>query len=118
MSEILIARIEDLLGHPVRDPHGDPIPPVDGSPQRPNAVQLAAAAPGRQATIIRISDADPDLLRYFSRLGLRPDTQLTVRERRPFAAGTTVRISGQDSDIELGSSAADAIWVAGEPQMR
>lgn len=61
--------------------------------------------------ISRVSDADPALLRYFASLALTPNVELTVRDRPPFAAGTTVRVAGQDLDISLGVQASDALWV-------
>ena len=111
VSDKLIGRLDRKLGHPTRDPHGDPIPTPDGKPHLPEGTQLSAAAAGGTVAITRISDADPQMLRYFTQLGLAPDTRLTVRERRPYADVTTIRLHGPDRDIDLGASASDAIWV-------
>ncbi|TNB75710.1 metal-dependent transcriptional regulator [Arthrobacter sp. BB-1] len=110
-SEDLIARMDELLGHPSTDPHGDPIPTADGRVSRPEARQLTAAQPGQDVVICRVSDTDPKLLRYFSRLGLTPGSKLTIGQRKPFTAGTTVRMTGSGQDITLGTEAADAVWV-------
>ncbi|MCA4133201.1 metal-dependent transcriptional regulator [Arthrobacter sp. M4] len=111
VSDLMVDRIDRLLKHPSRDPHGDPIPPAVGTPAATVGFQLDQAKPGSQVTVTRISDEDPDMLRYFTELGLAPESRLTVRERRPYADVTTVRIHGQDSDIALGTTAAAAIWV-------
>jgi DtxR family Mn-dependent transcriptional regulator len=111
VSATMITRIDELLGHPVRDPHGDPIPSPDGQLRRPQGVRLAAVDPNRPLTITRISDADPDMLRYFTELGLAPDTRLTVLAHRPYADVTTIRLPDRDLDIDLGPSAAESIWV-------
>lgn len=111
VSATMITRIDELLGHPVRDPHGDPIPLPDGQLRRPQGVRLAAVDPNRPLTITRISDADPDMLRYFTELGLVPDTRLTVLAHRPYADVTTIRLPDRDLDIDLGPSAAESIWV-------
>jgi len=111
VSDKLIERIDRKLGHPARDPHGDPIPPPDGRPHLPVGTQLSAAEVGRTVAITRISDADPEMLRYFTELGLSPDTRLSVREHRPYADVTTIRLQGREQDIDLGASASDAIWV-------
>lgn len=111
VSDKLIERIDRQLGHPTRDPHGDPIPTPDGQPHLPAGTQLSAADPGGTVAITRISDADPEMLRYFTELGLAPDTKLAVRPHRPFADVTTIRLQGQDRDIDLGAPASDAIWV-------
>lgn len=111
VSDTMIKRIDELLEHPTRDPHGDPIPSPGGLPKPPEGVRLAAMDPDRPVTITRISDADPDMLRYFAELGLAPDTQLTVRAHRPYADITTIHLDDRAVDIDLGSSAAEAIWV-------
>lgn len=111
VSDTLIDRMDRKLGHPTRDPHGDPIPGSDGRPNMPKGTQLSAAAAGNTMAITRISDADPQMLRYFTELGLAPDTRLTVTEHRPYADVTTVRVHEPERDIDLGASASDAIWV-------
>lgn len=111
VSDKLIERMDRRLGYPTRDPHGDPIPTPDGNPHLPEGTQLSAAATGGTVAITRISDADPQMLRYFTELGLAPDTRLTVREHRPYADVTTIRLHRPDRDIDLGASASDAIWV-------
>ncbi|WP_455836942.1 metal-dependent transcriptional regulator [Pseudarthrobacter siccitolerans] len=112
VSEDLIARMDEQLGHPASDPHGDPIPTADGQISRPDALQLTQALPGRKAVIRRVADADPALLRYLSGLGLVPGTEVMVLEPKPFAAGTTVHTTtGPGQDITLGIKASDALWV-------
>ena len=107
VSDLMINRIDEQLGHPTRDPHGDPIPSADGRPHRPTATQLTNANPGQELTIARISDADPSMLRYFADIGLTPDTKLTVLQRRPYVDLTTVCLVGQTEEINLGSTATD-----------
>ena len=109
VSDRLIERIDERLGHPTRDPHGDPIPPANRQPSTPVGIQLPTAEIGRPLAITRISDADPQILRYFAELGLAPDTRLSIREHRPYADVTSIRVQGRD--LDLGASAADAIWV-------
>ncbi|PVZ60911.1 metal-dependent transcriptional regulator [Arthrobacter sp. H-02-3] len=118
VSDTLISRIDALLDHPVRDPHGDPIPAADGQSDRPDAIQLTAVEPGRTIRICRVSDADPARLRHFSRLGLTLDTEFTVVERRSFSAAMTVRVHGQGENIELGLPDSDAIWVVPGSRLR
>lgn len=111
VSDLMITRIDELLGHPTRDPHGDPIPSPGNLPHPPDGVRLAAADPHQLVRITRISDADPDMLRYFAELGLAPDTSLTVRAHRPYADITTIHLTDRAVEVDLGSSAAEAIWV-------
>ncbi|MBG6185626.1 Fe2+ transport system protein FeoA, partial [Arthrobacter sp. CAN_A214] len=64
-----------------------------------------------EVTVVRISDADPAMLRYFSDIGLTPDTQLTIQKQRPYTDATTITLPGQHENIDLGPTAANAIWV-------
>lgn len=85
LSDRLLDAIDAQLGHPVRDPHGDPIPASDGSVTRPDAVlatELPAAARGRVA---RISDRDPELLRRIEEAGVGLDDVVTAGELPPGA---------------------------------
>lgn len=109
VSETLVERIDAKLGHPDRDPHGDPIPSVDGAVPTPPAHQLSDFAAGQSGRVARISDFDPAMLRYFDSVGIALDTVITVVERRDFAGTIAVRIGEQI--VDLGDPAAQAIWV-------
>jgi DtxR family Mn-dependent transcriptional regulator len=110
VSDELVDRIDRRLGYPARDPHGDPIPTPDGIPRRPDAEPLLAAPTGVPLTVVRISDADPAILRYLGERGIGLDVTLTVDEHRAFAGDVTVRVSG--APIVIGATAAAAVWVA------
>ncbi len=69
-SDTLIDRIDALLGHPVADPHGDPIPAADGTLRRRPAVRLTRIVGPRR--VVRVSDADPDVLARCRALGIVP----------------------------------------------
>jgi DtxR family Mn-dependent transcriptional regulator len=109
VSETLVERIDTKLGHPDRDPHGDPIPSVDGAVPTPPARQLSDFQDGENGRVARISDFDPAMLRYFDSVGIALDTPITVIERRDFAGTIAVRIGEQT--LDLGSPAAEAIWL-------
>ncbi|MGH3561319.1 MAG: manganese-binding transcriptional regulator MntR [Mycobacterium sp.] len=114
VSERLIARIDAKLGFPQRDPHGDPIPASDGQVPTPPARQLWACRDGETGAVARISDADPEMLRYFDGVGISLDSQLRVLTRREFAGIISVAIDSADgthATVDLGSPAAQAIWV-------
>lgn len=110
-SDTMIERIDAALGHPIRDPHGDPIPSADGTPHRPDASQLTTAPTGQPLSVCRISDADPETLRHLSALGIILDTELTVDDHRAFAGELELRLAHTGARITLGRIAADAVWV-------
>lgn len=124
VSDVLIARIDARLGYPARDPHGDPIPTADGHVMRPRAVLLAGLTPGDRGTVVRISDADPDVLRYLDERGIGVDSPVEVVDAPPDAGSIVLRTAlahegseGPGSQtgpepIQLGMRAAEHVWVA------
>ncbi len=113
VSDLLVDRIDARLGHPTRDPHGDPIPARDGTVPQPPARPLPDLPAGAWA-VARISDADPDLLRFFDSVGVGLD--VVVHVLGP-ATGGDVRIRLGDRQLDLAPGAASAIWLvaAGAP---
>ncbi|MFY9765980.1 MAG: manganese-binding transcriptional regulator MntR [Mycobacterium sp.] len=114
VSDRLVARIDAKLGFPQRDPHGDPIPGSDGRVPTPPARQLWACHDGDTGTVARISDADPEMLRYFDSIGISLDSRLRVLTRREFAGMISVAVESADgapTTVDLGSPAAQAIWM-------
>ncbi len=111
VSDRLVDALEARLGHPERDPHGDPIPRRDGSVAAPPARQLHLAEPGERVRVARISDVDPQVLRYFDGLGIALDTELEVVDRRDFAGTVSLRLAGAQDPVEVGLAAAEAVWV-------
>ena len=110
-SDRMIDRIDDLLGHPAHDPHGDPIPTRDGHVDGPShAVRLGRATPGAYR-IVRISDDDPDELTRFQALGLTPGATISVG---PVEADR-VPVSTPDQSVDLPSARAEAIWMVPNP---
>ncbi|MGH1547672.1 metal-dependent transcriptional regulator [Leifsonia poae] len=112
VSDGLIDRLDRRLGYPDRDPHGDPIPTADGTPRRPDAVPLLSAPVGAAVAVVRISDADPAVLRQLAELKVGLDTVLTVEAARD---GDEVPVRVGDATVLLGAAAAAALWVAATP---
>ncbi|HOY83410.1 MAG TPA: metal-dependent transcriptional regulator [Rhodoglobus sp.] len=93
MSDRLLDAIDEELGRPARDPHGDPIPAADGTLVLPEAVVLAEAASGGR--VVRISDRDPLLLRHLAAEGIVLDAVVSAERR-----------------AQLGEEALASIWVS------
>lgn len=113
VSDLMIERIDAALGHPTRDPHGDPIPSAEGQFAPSSAQTLADLLPGSRGTVTRISDADPDMLRYFAHVGLGLDDDVEVLERREYAGIISVAwgTAAERRDVDLGLPAARAVWL-------
>ncbi len=94
LSDRLEERIDALLGHPTYDPHGDPIPPRSGPHDERWADPLTAAPTGSRFRIERVSDRDPEALRYLAGIGLRPGVLIDVGARTPFGGPLWVTVGG------------------------
>ena len=99
ISEELEQRIAAALGEPERDPHGDPIPRPDLSLARDDDLPLAELAPGRRAIVARVSDSDPEMLRYLAELRIGPGTELQMLGDEAFGGGVRVEIDGAEHGI-------------------
>jgi DtxR family Mn-dependent transcriptional regulator len=111
ISEDLEARIAAKLGNPTHDPHGDPIPDADLVVDEGVTRSLAELEPGARGRFVRISDSDPQMLRYLDERGVRLGDALEVVERQPFGGPLTVRFGGGGRDVILGGGLAAAMRV-------
>jgi DtxR family Mn-dependent transcriptional regulator len=91
LSEELEAKIDAELGFPTHDPHGDPIPDSELRVTSGDQRTLIDFEPGNRATIARVPDGDPELLRYLGELGLVPSSEVELVSFAPFGGPVTVR---------------------------
>jgi len=109
ISEDLEQLIADRLGHPKLDPHGDPIPTegfeIDERPTR----SLDELSPGSVGRFVRVSDSEPEMLRYLAEQGIALGDHLRVTGRQPF--GGPVFVSVGDREQPLGGDLARAMRI-------
>jgi DtxR family Mn-dependent transcriptional regulator len=94
VSDELIARMARALGEPSVDPHGAPIPTVEGDIDETELASLAEAAVGSEVVLRQVNDDNPALLRYLAEQGLTPGVRLRVTGRQPFNGPTIVDLAG------------------------
>ena len=94
LSEELEQLIAAKLGNPTIDPHGDPIPSADLELDEHPTRSLESLVPGDEATFVRVSDADPEMLRYLAGQGILPGGRIHVLERQPFGGPLLVSVDG------------------------
>lgn len=109
ISEDFERRIATAMGHPTRDPHGEPIPTADLKMPLDDTMPLSALRPGQTGTIKRVKASETELLRYLDGLGLRPGVQIEVKDHSPFDHNLTVKV-GRKS-IVLGLNITSRIFV-------
>ena len=99
ISERFESRIEEMLGHPSRDPHGHPIPTRDGTVDELPTRSLADLEAGDAAPIDHIADEDGELLDLLEQRGLLPGATVAVVETRPLDGLLVVAVDGTEQLI-------------------
>lgn len=118
VSDFMVDRIDAFLEFPTRDPHGDPIPAADGTVVILDATQLTAVGAGATVTVERISDSDPDLLKFFEEHGIVFGARLYVSAGAPYSDALNVQLVGAEGaaaespSVALGRAATDALYVS------
>lgn len=95
VSDRLVDRIDDYLGHPQTDPHGDPIPKSDGTVETAMGKALTEWPVGNTFRLVRVLEQSSEFLRFLTDSGLNLSAVGQVIEHAPFAATTTVQIDGR-----------------------
>jgi DtxR family transcriptional regulator, Mn-dependent transcriptional regulator len=109
LSEELEELIAAKLGDPTHDPHGDPIPTRDLTIEEGSSVSLQSLGVGMRGTFTRVSDSDPEMLRFLSERGIAPGEELEVEDKQPFDGPLFVRFG--DRVHVLGGALARAMRV-------
>lgn len=111
VSDDLIDRIDAFLGHPVHDPHGDPIPAADGAMRGvgESGIPLSSCQPGIRIRFVRVLNQGSEFLRYLSDTGLTIGMEGDVVENNREAEIVTSRFGGKS--ISMGHTAAEKLLV-------
>lgn len=110
ISEKLEERIAAALNHPEFDPHGDPIPALDGTMAVIDTTALSDMVAGDRARVARIpDDSNSELLRYLAGLGLVPGATVSIIEVAPFLGPLTIEVD--DGQKVVGRNLADLVLV-------
>lgn len=108
VSDRLIDRIDEMLGRPEVDPHGDPIPDAEGVVERQQYDTLLTCPLNKPMRVSRVSDQDRDFLQFIERHDLKPGAIVRVEERDP--AADSVRLKGA-REFTIGARAASKVLV-------
>lgn len=108
LSPEVEARIAERLGHPTRDPHGDPIPDEDGTVRDVRYPSLVEIPPGEGGVVDRVSDRRPEALRRLASLGMLPGTSVRVVAH---LSGRRVRVDLDGQERVLPRVLAQGVYV-------
>ncbi len=109
LSDDLEELIAAKLGHPTVDPHGDPIPSEEFELHEGETRGLDELAIGATGRFVRVSDSDPEMLRYLAEQGIALGDELEVIQRQPFGGPLFVRFG--ERTHALGDALTRAIRV-------
>jgi DtxR family transcriptional regulator, Mn-dependent transcriptional regulator len=109
VSDFLVDRIDQFLGHPAFDPHGDPIPKADGTVLAASQLSLTACPVNTKFTVQRVTEQAPDFLRYLQERGLVPNAEAQVVDRDSLSRVIIVRIN--DDQVTLSFDVGENIMV-------
>jgi DtxR family Mn-dependent transcriptional regulator len=110
VSERLIDRIDDMLGRPAVDPHGDPIPGPEGTLNRRADPDLMTSPVNTPLVVTRVTDQDADFLRFIEQRNLKPGQKLTIESRDPASDSVSIR-SESGLRTTIGARAASKVLV-------
>ena len=110
VSERLIERIDEMLGRPTHDPHGDPIPTSEGTLRADHFESLLTCPLGTPLRVTRVADQDPAFLQFIENNHLKPGEGVEVQARDTVADSVRVK-SGSRPALTIGARAASKLFV-------
>src|SRR5439155_2333929 len=114
LSEELEELIARKLGDPTRDPHGDPIPTRELRIEEGHTRSIQSLEPGVHGRFVRISDSDPEMLRYLAEQGIAPGDDFEIVDKQPFEGPVSARFGKHVHVLGGGLARAVRAEVAGE----
>jgi DtxR family Mn-dependent transcriptional regulator len=110
VSERLIDRIDEMLGRPSVDPHGDPIPGPEGKLASQSYSDLLSSPTNTPLLVTRVTDQDAKFLRFIEERNLKPGQRVAIVGRDAMSDSVTVR-SETGEEITIGTRAASKVLV-------
>lgn len=92
-SELLVNKLDDFLGNPTHDPHGDPIPTRQGELKKSNLILLNAVKPGIKVIMLGVVDHSPVFLKHLDKLGITLGMEIEVLEVNDFDGSLHVQLN-------------------------
>lgn len=110
-SSVLINRLDDFLGNPAFDPHGDPIPDQKGEITSRKKYLLCDMPVSFKGVVVGMIETAPVFLQYLDRLGIGPGAKLSIIERIPFDGSLEIKLN-EDRQLVISQEVAKNLYVA------
>lgn len=110
-SELMIRRLDEFLGFPKYDPHGDPIPTEDGHITVKQQVLLSELNPGQAGIVMGVKDSQPLFLQYLDKVGIYLGAKLKVTDKMEFDNSLEINID-QKKQLSISSEVSKNIFVS------
>ncbi len=110
LSDRVVERIDEMLGRPAYDPHGDPIPGADGVLREERLRPLSECSEGVYE-LVRVVREDPEYLTWLREQGLVPGAQVTLEMRDRLAGILLLKVRGGKTSFRIGEPAAGWLLV-------
>jgi DtxR family Mn-dependent transcriptional regulator len=109
-SPLLIQKLDEFLGFPKSDPHGEPIPDKNGKMAEVKQTILSAAAPKKKATLLAVKNDSPTFLKYLSKIGMKLGSKIAVVNKTEFDGSQEIIIDGKKKAF-ISRDAADNLII-------
>jgi DtxR family transcriptional regulator, Mn-dependent transcriptional regulator len=110
-SDRFYNRIDELLGHPKSDPHGEPIPDINGRISSLNRTSLSQVGQGKSAKITAVGNDEKSFLDHLNSKGIQIGDSVTIKKRETFDGSVTIVVKGKKETM-LSHQVAERIWVS------
>jgi DtxR family Mn-dependent transcriptional regulator len=111
-SPLLIEKLDSFLGKPQFDPHGDPIPDINGNYSNRSQILLSDLTQGTKAVIVGVKEHTADFLRFLTHAGLIPGTELKIESREPYDGSLSLLLNG--NRITVSEKVSSQIFVSSQ----
>lgn len=111
-TDMFIDKLDEYLGFPKFDPHGDPIPDKRGKLAATNYALLESAEPGKVYVVAKVNDTSTEILQFFSKMGLVLNKKITLTEKIEFDGSVMITLAGKKH--LLSQKMAEQIFVVEE----
>ncbi len=110
-SNLLIEKLDEFLGFPAYDPHGDPIPTVDGKIKVKKMVLLSDVREGFSGEVACLKETSSSFLKYLDKIGIKIGTNIKVNHIVEFDASMDINIGSSKTGSNISSEVSKNIFV-------